>query len=212
MSSLPQYSEGDIYDINGTVYHVHIDPNGQYTNADGTKYSLVEGFVPKPDQSKIPPSTDNPTLYHGPVADAPPVPGGSDPTKKPDVTLVNTDAMKTFAKNLDGLIADGSPLLQARDSLEQVNVKAGGFRSAVTLANEVSGGGSNLRDATRLTLQNTIDAIADLVDGLNRAASHYDNAEDLNNMNSQDFSTYLGQAGGQINAISGNNNSSGPAS
>jgi hypothetical protein len=195
----------------GKPSHIHFDPNGSYTDDQGRKFDVIDGytFPPKPDQSKIPPSTDNPTLYHGPVSDAPPIPGG-DPTKPHDVTLVNTDAMKTFAKNLDGLITDGSPLLQARDSLDQVNVKAGGFRSAVTLANNVSGSG-NLRDATRVTLQNTISAIADLVDGLNRAASHYDSAEDLNNMNSQDFSDYLGQAGGQINSISGNN-STGPKS
>jgi hypothetical protein len=193
------YKDGDYWNANGEVIkHVRVDPNGPFVDDDGTRFYVDDGFS-NYKTGTIPPPAESPQLYHGQVQAPPPVPGGADHPGE-GVTAVNTEAMKTFAANVRGLIDHDSPLRQIAQELPDIKVKAGGFRSAMTLADNISGSGK-LIDATVSTLQTTIQAIATLADAVHKIAVDYENHEDANKMTSEQYSKYLGQASTLVNRI-----------
>jgi hypothetical protein len=192
--------DGDLFYLSGTLYRVVVDPNGQYSDGS-VRYNLALGPA-QPDPSvlkNIPPANDDPSVSHGAVVTAPPVPGGHDHPGK-GVTVVNINAMKTFASNISGLVADDGPLRQALVQLEDVDVRAGGFRTAVALAKVVNGP-DGMQGATRSTLTDVIQVLTSVADAVNRMANHYEKAEDLNTISSTDYATYLGQTSGAINSM-----------
>ncbi|HYQ64009.1 hypothetical protein [Actinophytocola sp.] len=192
--------DGDLFYLGGTLYRVVVDSNGQYSDGS-VRYNLALGPA-QPDPSvlkNIPPANDDPSVSHGAVVTAPSVPGGHDHPGK-GVTVVNINAMKTFASNISGLVADDGPLRQALVQLEDVDVRAGGFRTAVALAKVVNGP-DGMQGATRNTLTDVIQVLTSVADAVNRMANHYEKAEDLNTMSSTDYATYLGQTSGAINSM-----------
>jgi hypothetical protein len=192
--------DGQLFYLGGTLYRVVLDPNGQYSDG-GVRYNLAIGLA-QPDPSvlkNIPPADDDPSVSHGSVVTAPPVPGGHDHPGR-GVTVVNINAMKTFASNISGLVADNGPLRQALVELEDVDVRAGGFRTAVALAKVVNGP-EGMQGATRSTVSDVIEVLTSVADAVNRMANHYEKAEDLNTISSTDYATYLGQASGAINSM-----------
>ena len=191
-------TEGQIIVIGGTVYHVHLSPNGHSMTTDGQRYDMIPGFA-SVDPSQMPPAPGNPPIQHGPIQTPPPVPGGSQTPGK-GVTVVNTAAMKTFAENLRVLVADNSPLKQIQGHLGEINVRAGGFRTAVNLANKINGPGQ-LRDGTKKTVDDVVEVLIQISDALLLMASHYEKAEDANTMSSADYLTYLSTASGVINGM-----------
>jgi hypothetical protein len=194
--------DGQMFYLNGKLYRIVVDPNGQYSDGT-TKYNLAEG--PKPPDAGtttgIPGENKNPQVGHGSVVEAPPVPGGHDHPGK-GVTVVNTKAMKTFATNVGGLVADGGALKAALTDMDNVHVHAGGFRTAIALEKTVNGPGA-MQGGTRQTLADMIEVLSSLADAVGRMANHYDNAEDANKMTSADYATYLGQSSGEINSMGG---------
>jgi hypothetical protein len=186
------------------AYHYHFDDNGPYLDPDtGKHYDLVKGFT-EPDPNKIgniPPENKNPTPDHGPVVNAPPVPGGHEHPGK-GVTVVNTKAMKTFAQNIGGLVAKDGPLQKALDGMTTVNVKAGGFHTAVTLASAVNGE-TGMRGGTVQTLTDMIQVLTEISEATAKMANRYEKAEELNAMTSADYASYLGKAGGYVNGMGG---------
>lgn len=193
-------NDGDLEYLGGVPFYVDLDPNGTFTADDGTRYNLVSIKQPTSDvTTNIPPENDDPPVGHGPVVNAPPVPGGHDHPGR-GVTVVNTKAMKTFAANVSGLVAEDGPLRKALAAMEDVDVRAGGFRTAVSLAKVVNGPDS-MQGATRNTLADMIEVLASVADAVNRMANHYEKTEDLNTMSSADYATYLGQTSGAINSM-----------
>jgi hypothetical protein len=91
-------------------------------------------------------------------------------------------------------------LRQALVQLEDVDVRAGGFRTAVALAKVVNGP-DGMQGATRNTLTDVIQVLTSVADAVNRMANHYEKAEDLNTISSTDYATYLGQTSGAINSM-----------
>lgn len=192
--------DGQMFYLSGKLYRIVVDPNGTYSDGT-TRYNLADGPA-QPGASvmtNIPPENDDPPVGNGPVVNAPPVPGGHDHPGR-GVTVVNTKAMKTFATNISGLVADGGPLRQALTALEDVDVRAGGFRTAVALAKVVNGP-DGMQGATRKTLADMIEVLTSVSDAVNKMANHYEKAEDLNTMSSADYATYLGQTSGSINSM-----------
>jgi hypothetical protein len=128
----------------------------------------------------------------GEVTQPPPVPGGSSTPGK-GVTAVNTAAMRTFAANLASLGDASSPLYKLIDYLGQVNVKPGGFRSALTNIQEPVMGTGKLKEESVKMVHDLIDAINTASEKMSQAALKYETADEANNMSSTDFSNYFGQ-------------------
>jgi hypothetical protein len=198
------YTEGQLIYLGGDVYHIHLDPNGpSYDPATGQRYEMVPGF-PKPDQhtvGNLPPANNNPTVDHGPVVNTPTVPGGHDHPGK-GVTVVNIKAMKKFAENISGLVADGGPLKKALAEMDTVNVRAGGFHSAVALAKVVNGP-NGMQGGTKQTLVDMVQVLTEISDAVAKLANHYETAEELNALSSADYATYLGTVSGYVNGMGG---------
>lgn len=141
------------------------------------------------------------------AAVTPPATGRSSGDGK-GTTMVNTLALKTFAANIESLVADGGPFRANLSDVHSVLTRSGGFHSAVALDSAVNGSGG-LVDGTAQTLSNTIDAIENLAEQLRLVAGRYEKAEDLNNMSAADFGSYFGTAGGVINSLNGSGGSGG---
>jgi hypothetical protein len=194
--------EGQVLKIGKEVWHVHLDPNAPFQTLDGTKYELVPGFA-KPDSSPIPDSSGDfkPDPKPGDIVTPPPVPGGTDTPGK-GVTAVNTAAMKTYAQNLDSLVADGGPLKNISHAMDAMVIKGGGFRGAVALTTKVTGDGG-IRNATQKTLADMVAVITNISDSVKKMSANYESAEEANKMSKDDYIKYLSQVSGQINGMSG---------
>src|SRR5258705_12969527 len=106
------------------------DPNSSLNKPTPSSSPSTTGPFNSPGNQSIP-GPNGTITGTGAVTQPPPVPGGS-ATPGKGVTAVHTAAMKTFAANLASLADTGGPLYKLIDSLGQVNVKPGGFRSAQT--------------------------------------------------------------------------------
>lgn len=134
--------------------------------------------VTVPDQ--IPPPNQMP--QNNPDLHLPPVPGGPDTPGK-GVTTVSTDAIRTFAANLQLLEA---PIRSALTATSDVNIHAGAFNQAFVLARKIGGDGQ-LRDSTRLVLTNALDALAEIRAACLKLVAEYDTAEELNKADADRF-------------------------
>jgi hypothetical protein len=134
------------------------------------------------------------------VTQPPPVPGGSSTPGK-GVTTVNTAAMKTFAANLASLAETGGPLYKLIDYLGQVNVKAGGFRSAQSNIHDPLMGKGMLKEQSVTMVHDLIDSINIASEKMSKAALKYETADEANNMSSTDYSNFFGQLSSDVNNI-----------
>jgi hypothetical protein len=206
-------TDGQIFQMpDGTIFRYHVDPSGTYQTADGTKYDLLPGFG-KPDASKIPDSSAvgdfKPDPKPGDIVTPPPVPGGTDTPGK-GVTAVNTAAMKTYAQNLDSLVADNGPLKNISHAMDTMVVKAGGFRGAAALTTKVTGD-SGIRNAAQKTLADMVTVITNISDSVKKMSANYESAEEANKMSKDDYIKYLSQVSGQINGMGGGSDGSSAA-
>lgn len=173
---------------------------------------MADRYVPPPPPPKPPPvpfhspgdqnipPPDGTITGHGPVTNPPSVPGGS-ATPGKGVTSVNTEAMKTFAKNLASLAEDGGPLTQLLTEVGNVNVKPGGFHAAQNNIVEPMNGSGKLKEQTVQMVHDLIDSINTTSEKMAQAAQAYETADEANKMSGTDFANYFGQVTTDINQI-----------
>lgn len=171
------------------------DPSGQLPD----RPPLKSNAPPPPTQDQDPTSHFTP----GSISTPPPVPGGADHPGKGS-TAVNTEAMKTFAKNLLSLVDTDSPVAKVRSELAQINIHPGGFHTAVNLATQInSGSSSGLADGTATAVGQIIEAVTSLADAVNKIGNHYDSIEAVNKMTADQYNSYMALANGEIGQLSG---------
>jgi hypothetical protein len=213
--------EGKIYQgTDGKWYRMHLDPNGELWgyakgnseydyqhDANGNLITIkynAEPALNEPTNDPLPSEDNDPggnsQLTPGAVQDEPPVPGGKDTPGKGS-TKVDTQAMKTFAANIQSLVDDGSPLLQIRDNMDTVNVKPGMFKSAADLKSKIQSDGG-IRDQVRESLKNTIDALTHISMAVSGMASEYDSVEDANKMAGDKLNDYMSKVNTDISTLS----------
>jgi hypothetical protein len=167
--------------------------------------------LPEPwSSNNDPPSAtqqNGPVLTPGELGDltAPPVPGSG--SGQNDV-VVNTDALDTFASNVNSLIA---PVKDALTTLEGLpKVAAGGFPEAYTISDQVSGGPSSgtgsgsatdLADSYKMVLNYLANGLTDIAGAANNLSTTYSTADDLNNATAADVTNALNSATSDFNNL-----------
>ncbi|GAA3558622.1 hypothetical protein GCM10022222_47710 [Amycolatopsis ultiminotia] len=147
---------------------------------------------------QTPPDVDNQWIPPGDVGDPPPVPGGADHPGK-GVTAVNTEAMRTFAKNMQTL-AEG-PLKDLPGKLDEVLLKPGFFLTAQNKIFTPILGSNALRDSTRSSIHDLVKALGDVSEAVTQAAKSYDNADELNKMTADKYNEYFNKVNGEITGV-----------
>jgi hypothetical protein len=127
----------------------------------------------------------------------PPVPGGAHSPGK-GVTTVNTDAMRTFAKNIAQL---AEPLTTSMNAVQSVNVRAGAFPSAITLASKINTPQTGLRDSVVASLDQIAQAIGDTADAVSRMALAYDSGEAANKITASKYGDFMQQGSAVISSL-----------
>ncbi|MBB4687593.1 WXG100 family type VII secretion target [Amycolatopsis jiangsuensis] len=144
---------------------------------------------------QTPPDPSNEWIPPGDVGKPPPVPGGSDTPGK-GVTAVNTEAMRTFAKNLETL-ADG-PIKDLEHKLDGVQLKPGIFLTANEKIFQPILGSNALRDTSKTAIHDLVRALGDMSEAVNTAAKAYENADEVNKMTADEYNEYFNEVNGQI--------------
>ncbi|MGW4399587.1 hypothetical protein ACWEHA_30225 [Amycolatopsis nivea] len=160
--------------------------NHQKTSDDGKFHSPGD---------QTPPDVKNEWIPPGDVGKPPPVPGGSEHPGK-GVTAVNTEAMRTFAKNMQAL-ADG-PLKDLPAKLDGIQLKPGVFLTAQSKIAKPIQGTNELRDTTRTAIHDLCKALDEVADAVNKASKAYDNADEVNKMSADDYNQYFNTVSGHI--------------
>jgi hypothetical protein len=128
---------------------------------------------------------------------APPVPGGDAHPGK-GVSVINTQAMRTFADNMGQWT---QPLKLSQSAVLGVNARPGTFPTAMQLASQVNDPSSGLSVDVHTSLGNMVEAVEELVDAMHRVASRYDTAEEANHMKAEDFRTAMAGVAGPISDL-----------
>jgi hypothetical protein len=165
--------------------------------------NVTQGNKPK-EPVQIPPTVDIPGEIPTPEGMPPtgvtfnlPKPiGGDDPSGNGN-TVVSTDAIKTFASNIE-LFED--PIRTALNGLGDVDIHAGAFYQAFHLASKIDDEGQ-LTDSTRTVLTKSLDALVKIREACNRIASEYDTAEELNQADATKFGELVNDASTVINSM-----------
>jgi len=143
----------------------------------------------------------------GQVSTVPNVPGGADHPGKGS-TAVNTVAMKTFANNLLALVDPQSPLSQALPYLLDINIRPGGFSSAVNLASQVNGD-NGLAGKMHTTIGQLINTVTEAADAVNKMANHYESIDKANGMTADQYNSYMSGVTGDVQTLTGGSGSNG---
>ncbi|MGW4482244.1 hypothetical protein ACWEOE_00250 [Amycolatopsis sp. NPDC004368] len=134
---------------------------------------------------------------NGQVTTPPPVPGKDGAAGGKGDTVVNTEAMRTFAKNMQTL-ADG-PLKDLPNQLDSIVLKPGVFATAQTkIVTQITGTGG-ARDTVRATIQDLVTSLHDLSEAVNKASKEYDEQDNANNMTADKYNEYFSAVGTEIN-------------
>ncbi|MEU4669218.1 hypothetical protein AB0F91_14835 [Amycolatopsis sp. NPDC023774] len=165
-------------------------------NGDGNNTPATTSGPFKSPGDQTPPPVDNQWIPQGNVTTPPPVPGGAEHPGK-GVTTVNTEAMRTFATNMQTL-ADG-PLKDLPGQLDGITVKPGIFATANSKITQPIVGPGGVRDTTRATIQDLITSLHDLSEAVNTASKAYDDADEANNMTMDKYNQYFGNVSNEIN-------------
>ncbi|MEC3975221.1 hypothetical protein [Amycolatopsis sp. H20-H5] len=123
----------------------------------------------------------------------PAVPGGSDTPGK-GVTTVSTEAIKTFANNMQSLVV---PLMYADEMLKQIKVAPGALPASFVLKGKVDG----LVPATQEFVSVVKKALVEVVKTANSMALHYKNAEEFNKMTGKDLGEFVHNIRPMINGL-----------
>jgi hypothetical protein len=142
-----------------------------------------------------PPDPKHEWIPEGDVGKPPPVPGGSEHPGK-GVTVVNTAAMRTFAKNLHTL-ADG-PIKDLPNKLDGVQLKPGVFLTAQDKIVKPIIGPGGLRDSSKTAIHDLVKALGEVADAVNTAAKAYENADEVNKMSADRYNEYFNKVNGHI--------------
>lgn len=173
-------------------------------NGNGDNKSVLSGEMgSEPSKSgdfnrpgaQPPPDPKHEWIPPGDVGKPPPVPGGSDHPGK-GVTVVNTEAMRTFAKNLQSL-ADG-PIKSLPDKLEGVQLKPGVFLTAQEKIVKPITGPGGLRDTTKSAIHDLSKALDEVAEAVNTAAKAYESADEANKMSVDQYNQYFNRVSGHI--------------
>lgn len=116
--------------------------------------------------------------------DAPPVPKDGGGSGKG--TSVSTPSLDVFADNIEKLI---SPVQKAAAALNPIAVAPGAFYHADTMRTKVSGqnGDDGLKEQYVKVLNDLVNGLTDLHDGVRQLSQKYKTTEDLNGMTAKDF-------------------------
>ncbi|MEV0058109.1 hypothetical protein AB0I53_22330 [Saccharopolyspora sp. NPDC050389] len=134
--------------------------------------------------------------YFADLFDWPKVPASGENTG-PGVH-VSTEALRTFATNLRSML---EPLNTAKWHIESVKLAPGTFLDAAELTGKVFGGASDGIQPTTLRFINTAQqAITKTAEELERLASEYQTAEELNAATGQDLGEHIQDAKNYITA------------
>jgi hypothetical protein len=126
-------------------------------------------------------------------------------------TVVNTQALTTFASNIDQLIA---PVSNAQTEVAGLSpVAAGAFDKAWTISDAVTGGGDSkstpMTTSFGLVLKDLAKGLADLRDAANKMATTYTTTDALNGMSVSDLQRVLDQPTADFNGLVGGSGGSG---
>lgn len=157
--------------------------------------------LPTWDPSTKPPLTSRP-LSPVPGPQAPPVPNYAGSGGK---TVVNTQALTTFASNIGQLIA---PVTAANTAVSGLSpVAAGAFDKAWTISDSVTGGSSSqgtpMVKSFGQVLTDLGNGLTDLQTAANTMVTTYTTTDALNNMNVSDLQKVLDQPAGDFNGLAG---------
>lgn len=164
--------------------------------------------TPKPDPNAVtvPPKVDIPNEVPNPgnmppnnVPFTAPKPIGGDGTNGNGNTVVSTEAIKMFAKNIELF---EQPIRTALNGLNNVDIHAGAFYQAFHLASKIDDDGQ-LTDSTRIVLTKALDALVKIREACTRLASEYDTAEELNKADATRFGQLVNDANSVINSLGG---------
>jgi hypothetical protein len=162
---------------------------------------------------------NNPTATHqnGPVLTPqqkaaltqPPVPSEDDTKGE---TVVNTDALDTFAANVTTLVPAVKTALTTLAGLPKV--ASGGFPEAYTISNQVTGGsgsgsggsngggsGSDLADSFKMVLNYLSDGLTDIAGAASSMSKTYSTADELNNATVADVTKALAAATSDLGSL-----------
>ncbi|MEU7906155.1 hypothetical protein [Actinoplanes sp. NPDC049118] len=109
---------------------------------------------------------------------------------------VNTDALRTFAKNLDEL---KKYVVLARDKVKLVDARPGFFSDAAELKKNVS----NLKRDSELLLTGMAESFVDLQTDIGTLVKEYDTVEELNALSSEDLAAIFKESFGDISGLGG---------
>lgn len=173
-------------------------------------------------KANITPSAYNPDDEYIPHKDSgfkpPPVNEYNGPDNKSHTLSVSTEAIEYFIKELQAVAGDGSGiLLDAREDLNKLDVRPGGFARAELMRQKVmgsQGGDKGLRGDSMDLLTDVHSALFNLQTDLHNMLVSYQNAEDFNKMTADQFKDTVGDAWGKIGNLSqfGKTDSSGTGS
>ncbi|MEV5543059.1 hypothetical protein AB0L13_40190 [Saccharopolyspora shandongensis] len=136
--------------------------------------------------------------YKPPPIEVPPppkVPGdsGDGKFKGPGKIAVNTQALKTFADNLDKIRED--LLKPAKGKVKDLDVKPGGFKLAYDLRHSITTGSGNTDKGLKTDLdQYTGDLdiqLANIRDEVRKLVTDYNNTEDLNKLGADKLNSIM---------------------
>jgi len=126
-----------------------------------------------------------------------PKPIGGDGKNGNGNTVVSTEAIKMFAKNIELF---EQPIRTALNGLNQVDIRAGAFYQAFQLASRIDDEGQ-LTDSTRIVLTKSLDALVTIREACTRLATEYDTAEELNKADATRFGQLVNDANSVINSL-----------
>ncbi|AGL14100.1 hypothetical protein [Actinoplanes sp. N902-109] len=136
--------------------------------------------------------------------------GGNNPNHE---LTVSTEALNYFANQLDKVVGDGTGVLyDARNQLNKVEMKPGGFAKAEVLRQKIEGVSANdagLRGDTMGLMLTLHEALYAVKTNLRQMVRDYDTAEEFNGMTAQQLGDAMDKAWGKIGNVGDYGQSSG---
>lgn len=132
---------------------------------------------------------------------------------KPNPIRVDTAALRTFAANLDPMIAE---LRKLQAEVQKVEIRPGAFPHGEDFkrrsAGGTAGGTANSSSAKQSTLEftkNAINGLTECAEGLKKLAGEYDRTEDDSKLDAKKLGDYIKNARQYITSITGTGSAGG---
>jgi hypothetical protein len=172
--------------------------------------TLVKNYESNPaNTANIKPDTYNPDDQYIPNKDSgfqpPDVKEFNGGNNKGGQLAVSYDAVNYFIKELEAVAPDGHGiLLTAREELNHVDLKPGGFARAELMRQKVmgaSGDDPGLRGDTMALLVTLHSALFDIRQDLHNLLTEYQNTEDFNKLTADQFNSKMDDAWSKISTV-----------